>query len=131
MLNLLMLELWRMYMFISEERLCKAYRTMVDAYGFFDRYEGTESVPVRMYYLMDWYQEYFKDIPKEERREIEDVMKAAFRRFTPEDWDYAIHKASGVYSKMNWNRRKQKYLNQLRQNQMLEEVLHIVEKSVL
>ena len=66
-------------MFISEERLCEAYRTMVDAYRFFDRYEGTESVPVRMYYLMDWYQEYFKDIPKEERREIEDVMKAAFR----------------------------------------------------
>ena len=110
-------------MLITKEKVSEAYRTMSDAYRFYDRFEGIESKPVRIYYLMDWYQEYFKDIPKEERREIEDVMKAAFRRFTPEDWDYAIHKASGVYSKMNWDRRKRKYLNQLRQNQMLDDVI--------
>ena len=114
-------------MLITKEKVSEAYRTMSDAYRFYDRFEGIESKPVRIYYLMDWYQEYFKDIPKEEREEVEDVQKAAFRRFTPEDWNYAIRNACGIYSKMNWDRRKRKYLNQHRQNQMLDEIMHIVE----
>ena len=49
-------------MIITEKRVQEAYRTMPDAYKYYERFEGTESKPVRMYYLMDWYQEYFKDI---------------------------------------------------------------------
>ena len=110
-------------MLITEEKVLEASRTMADAYRFYYCYDGTESAPVRMYYLMDWYQEFFKDISKEEREEIEDVQKAAFRRFTTEDWDYIIRRSSGVYAKMSWDRRKKKYLNQLRQNQMLDDVI--------
>jgi len=54
------------------------------------------------------------------------VKKAAWRKFTPDDWEYVIQKASGVYGKMGWSHRKQKYLNQWRQNQMLEEVMEVV-----
>ena len=110
-------------MLITKEKMLEAYRTMSDAYRFYDRYAGTESVPVRMYYLLDWYREYFRDISKEEKEEIKDVQKAAFRRFAPEDWDYIIRRCSGVYAKMSWDRRKRKYLNQLRQNQMLDDVI--------
>ena len=110
-------------MLITKEKMIEASRTMSDAYRFYDRYAGTESVPVRMYYLLDWYREYFRDISKEEREEVEDVQKAAFRKFTPEDWDYIIRRSSGVYAKMSWDRRKKKYLNQLRQNQMLDDVI--------
>lgn len=110
-------------MLITEEKVLEASRTMSDAYRFYYRYAGTESVPVRMYYLMDWYREYFRDISKEEKEDVEDMQKAAFRRFTPEDWDYIIRCSSGVYAKMSWDRRKRKYLNQLRQNQMLDDVI--------
>ena len=91
-----------------------------------DRYVNAGSVPVKVSYLMEWYSMYFRNISKEEWSEIDDVKKAAWRMFTPEDWEYVIQKASGVYSKMGWNHRKQKYLNQWRQNQMLEEVLEVV-----
>ena len=110
-------------MIITEKRVQEAYRTMPDAYKYYERFEGTESKPVRMYYLMDWYQEYFRDISKEEKTEVEGVMKAAFRRFTEADWDYVIKCSSGVYTKMAWDRRKKKYLNQLYQNKLLDEVL--------
>lgn len=110
-------------MLITKEKMLEAYRTMSDAYRFYDRFEGTESKPVRIYYLMDWYREYFRDISKEEKEEVEDMQKAAFRRFTPADWDYVIRCSSGMYAKMAWDRRKRKYLNQLRQNQMLDDVI--------
>ena len=50
-------------------------------------------------------------------------MKAAFRRFTEADWDFVIRYSSGVYAKMAWDKRKKKYLKQLHQNQLLDDVL--------
>ena len=111
-------------MLITKEKIKEALDAFLTGGSQYDvgRYLNTDSIPVKVSYLMDWYPAYCRDISKEDREEVEDVKKAAFRRFTPEDWDYVIYKASGVYSKMNWNRRKQKYLNQLRQNQMLDEI---------
>lgn len=111
-------------MLITEEKVREALDAFLTGGSQYDvgRYLNTGSVPVKVSYLMEWYSTYFKDISKEEMEEVESVKKAAFRRFTTEDWDYAIHKASGIYSKMNWNRRKTKYLNQFRQNQMLDEI---------
>ena len=115
-------------MLITKEKVREALDAFLTGGSQYDvgRYLNTGSVPVKVSYLMEWYSTYFKDISKEEMEEVEGVKKAAFRRFTPEDWDYAIHKASGIYSKMNWDIRKTKYLNQLRQNQMLEEVMEVV-----
>ena len=112
-------------MLITKEKVKKALDALLSGGLRYDvdRYLNAGSIPVQVSYLMEWYSNYFKDISKEEREDVEGVKKAAFRRFTPEDWDYAIHKASGVYSKMNWDRRKRKYLNQLRQNQMLDDVI--------
>ena len=108
---------------ITEKRMLEAYRTMPDAYKFYERFEGTESKPVRMYYLLDWYQEYFNDISDEEKPEIEELMKATFRRFTEDDWDYIIKCSYGVYARMAWDRKKKKYLKQLYHNQLLDEVI--------
>ena len=110
-------------MIITEKRVQEAYRTMPDAYKYYERFKGTKSKPVRMYYLMDWYQEFFKDIPKEEKEEIEGIIKAAFRRFTESDWDYVIRCSSGVYAKMAWDIKKKKYLNQLRQGKLFDGVI--------
>lgn len=87
-----------------------------------DRYLNAGSVPVKVSYLMEWYSAYFRDISPEERKEAEDVRKAAWRSFTQSDWDYVTRNASGVYSKMSWDQKKKKYLNQLRQNLMLDEI---------
>ena len=114
-------------MLITEKRVYEAYRTMPEAYMDYERFEGTGSKPVRMYYLMDWYQEYFKDISKEESTEVEDVIKAAFRRFTESDWDYVIRCSSGVYAKMGWDIKRRKYLNQLRQGKLFDEVIGYLE----
>ena len=104
-------------MFITERKLKEALEALRSGESRCDleRYENGSS-PVRLSYLMDWYQVYFKDISNEEREEAEDVKKAAWRRFTESDWDYVIRNANGVYSKMAWDRRKKKYLNQLRHN---------------
>ncbi len=110
-------------MFITEKRVHEAYRTMPEAYRYYDRSEGTESRAVKMYYFMEWYQEYFKDISKEEKAESEGIIKAAFRRFTELDWNYVIGCSSGVYAKMAWDRRRKKYLNQLCQNKLLDKVM--------
>ena len=115
-------------MLITEEKLreaLKALQTGVSRCDF-ERYENG-SLPVRLSYLMDWYQVYFRNIPEKEREETEDVRKAAWHRFTPEDWDYVIRNANGVYSKMAWDRRKKKYLNQFRQNALLDTVLDYLE----
>lgn len=109
-------------MLITEEKLRKALRAMPGAYNFFGRYAGTESRPVRIYYLMDWYQEYYGNIPEEEKEEAEGVQKASYRRFSEQDWDYVIRCSSGIYAKMAWDRIKGKYMKQLRQNQLLEKV---------
>ena len=111
-------------MLITKEKIKEALDAFLTGGSQYDvgRYLNTDSIPVKVSYLMDWYPAYCRDISKEEREEVEDIKKAAFRRFTPEDWDYVIYKASGVYSKMNWNRRKTKYLTQFRQNQMLDEI---------
>jgi len=101
--------------------------TMPNVYRYYERFKDTGSKPVRMYYLMDWYQEYFKDISKEEKEEIEGIIKAAFRRFTESDWDYVIRCSSGVYAKMAWDIKKRKYLNQLRQGKLFDEVIDYLE----
>ena len=121
--KVLMLDLWRTNMIITKERVCKAYGTMPSSYKYYERFEGTESKPVRIYYIMDWYQEFFKDISKEENEEIKGIVKTAFRRFTESDWDYVIRCSKGVYAKMAWNTKKQKYLNQLRQNKLFDEII--------
>ena len=115
-------------MLITKEKAREALDALMSEGSRYDveRYENADSVPVRVSYLMEWYSMYFRNIPKEEWEEIEDVKKAAWRRFTPEDWEYVIQRASGVYSKMAWNHRKQKYLNQWSQNQMLESVMDVV-----
>ena len=112
-------------MLITKEKIKEALDAFLSGGSQYDvdRYLNAGSVPVKISYLMEWYSTYFKDIPKKEREEVEDVQKAAFRRFTPEDWDYAIKNACGIFSKMNWDRRKKKYLNQLRQKQMLDDVI--------
>jgi hypothetical protein len=110
-------------MLITEEKVQEAYMTMPNVYKYYERFEGTESKPVRIYYLMDWYLEYFKDISKEEKEEIKGIIKAAFRRFTESDWDYVISCSSGVYAKMAWDIKKKKYLNQLRQGKLFDEVI--------
>ena len=110
-------------MLITEEKVkeaLKAFMTNGARYEV-DRYDNS-STPVQVSYLMDWYQIYFRDISKEEQEEAENVRKAAFRSFTQSDWDYVIRNASGVYSKMSWDRKKKKYLKQLHQNQLLEEI---------
>ncbi len=111
-------------MLITEEKVKEALKALQSGVSRcdFERYENG-SLPVRLSYLMDWYQVYFRDISDGEREEAEDVKKAAWRRFTPEDWDYVIRNANGVYSKMAWDRRKKKYLNQLRQSKMLDEII--------
>ena len=110
-------------MLVTEERVRKAFKAMPCAYRFYGRYAGTESEPVRIYYLMDWYQEYFRNISEEEKSEVEGIQKAAFRRFAESDWDYVVRCSSGVYALMAWDRIKKKYLRQLQQNQMLESVI--------
>ena len=117
-------------MLITKEKVHKAYRTLPDTYRYYERFEGTGSKPVRMYYLMDWYQEYFKDLSKEEKEEIEGIDKAAFRRFTESDWDYVIRCSSGVYAKMAWDIKKRKYLNQLRQGELFDEVIGYLEGDI-
>ena len=104
-------------MFITERKIKEALKALQSGESRcnFERYENG-SLPVRLSYLMDWYQVYFKNISDGEREEAEDVKKAAWRRFTESDWDYVIRNANGVYSKMAWDRRRKKYLNQLRQN---------------
>ena len=111
-------------MLIKKEKLKEALKALQAGESYYDlnRYEKG-SFLIQVSYLMDWYQVYFKDISKEEREEVGNVMKAAWRRFTPEDWDYVIRNANGVYSKMAWGRRKKKYLNQLHQNEMLDKVI--------
>ncbi|MBO7429793.1 MAG: hypothetical protein J6U56_02100 [Spirochaetia bacterium] len=111
-------------MLITEEKLKEALKALYSGESYYDvdRYNNG-SFHVQVSYLMDWYQAYFKDISEEERKEAGDVMKAAWRRFTPEDWDYVKKNASGVYSLMAWDRRRKKYLNQLRQNDMLDKVI--------
>ena len=115
-------------MLITKEKVKEALNALMSEGSQYDvdRYVNAGSVPVKVSYLMEWYSMYFRNISKEEWAEIDDVKKAAWRRFTPEDWEYVIQKASGVYSKMGWSHRKQKYLNQWRQNQMLEEVMEVV-----
>ena len=117
-------------MLITKEKMKEALDAFLSGGSQYDvdRYLNAGSTPVQLFYLMEKYSTYFRDISREEREEIEDVQKAAFRRFTPEDWDYAIRNACGIYSKMNWDRRKKKYLNQLRQNQMLDEVIDCLNK---
>ena len=114
-------------MFITEKRVHEAYRAMPEAYSCYGRFDGTGAKSVRMYYLMDWYKEYFKDISKEEKEEIEGIIKAAFRRFTESDWDYIIRCSSGVYAKMALDIKKRKYLNQLRQGKLFVEVISYLE----
>ena len=111
-------------MLITEEKLKEAFKAFQSGESYYDvnRYNNGSSL-VQISYLMEWYQTYFKDISGEERKETCDVMKAAWRRFTPEDWDYVIRNARGMYSKMGWDRGKKKYLNQLRQNEMLDKVI--------
>ncbi len=111
-------------MLITEEKLREALKALQTGESYYDlkRYEKG-SFLIKISYLMDWYQVYFKDISEEEREEAEDVKKAAWRRFTPEDWDYVIRNANGIFSKMAWDKRRKKYLNQLRQNQLLDTVI--------
>ena len=115
-------------MLITKEKVKEALDALMSDGSQYDvdRYVNADSVPVKVSYLIEWYSIYFRDISREEREEIEDVKKAAWRRFTPEDWDYVIQKASGVYSKMAWSHRKNKYLNQWRQNQMFESVMEVI-----
>ena len=115
-------------MFITERKFKEAFEALQSGGSRcdFERYENG-SLPVRLSYLMDWYQVYFKNISDGEREEAEDVKKAAWRRFTESDWDYVIRNANGVYSKMAWDRRKKKYLNQFRQNALLDTVLDYLE----
>lgn len=86
-------------MFITERKLKEALEALQSGESRCDleRYENG-SLPVQLSYLMDWYQVYFRNIPEKEREETEDVRKAAWHRFTPEDWDYVIRNANGVYS---------------------------------
>lgn len=111
-------------MLITEEKLKEVLKSLYSGESCYDvdRYNNGSSL-VQVSYLMNWYQTYFKDISKEERKEAGDVMKAAWRRFTPADWGYVIRNASGVYSLMAWDSRRKKYLNQLRQNEMLDKVI--------
>ena len=115
-------------MFITERKLKEALEALQSGESRCDleRYENGSS-PVRLSYLMDWYQVFFRDISDGEKEEAEDVKKATWRRFTESDWDYVIRNANGVYSKMAWDRRKKKYLNQLRQNALLDTVLDYLE----
>jgi len=115
-------------MLITEEKVKEALKALQSGVSRcdFERYENG-SLPVQLSYLMDWYQVYFNDISEDEREEVKDVRKAAWRRFTPEDWDYVIRNANSVYSKMAWDRRKKKYLNQFRQNALLDTVLDYLE----
>ena len=111
-------------MFKKKKKLKEALKALQSGESRCDleRYEKG-SLPVRLSYLMDWYQVYFRDISDGEREEAEEVRKAAWRRFAESDWDYVIRNANGVYSKMAWDRRKKKYLKQLRQNALLDAVI--------
>ena len=86
-------------MLITEEKVKEALKALQSGVSRcdFERYENG-SLPVRLSYLMDWYQIYFRNIPDGENEEAEDVKKAAWRRFTESDWDYVIRNANGVYS---------------------------------
>lgn len=111
-------------MLITEEKLKEALKSLQSGESYYDvdRYEKG-SFLIQISYLMNWYQVYFKDVSEEEKEKAGDVMKAAWRRFTPEDWDYVIRNANGIFSKMAWDKRRKKYLNQLRQNQLLDTVI--------
>ena len=86
-------------MLITEEKLKEALKSLQSGESYYDvdRYEKG-SFLIQISYLMNWYQVYFKDVSEEEKEKAGDVMKAAWRRFTPEDWDYVIRNANGVYS---------------------------------
>ena len=114
-------------MLITKEKIKEAYKVLIESKSLLAyEYENARSEAIKMSYLITWYGLYFRDISGEERKEIEDIKEAAWRRFTPEDWGYMRKKASGIYGRMFWKQKKEKYLSQWLQNQLFDKVLALL-----
>ena len=114
-------------MFITKERIKEAYKDLIESKSLLTyEYENARSEAVKMSYLITWYGFYLRDISVEERKEIDDIKEAAWRRFTPEDWGYMMKKTGSIYGRMFWKQKKEKYLNQWLQNQLFDKVLGLL-----